>query len=71
MDGLARPIKAETGGVTITNNGSQTNYAYTTNSVVDTQYTPCACTPVGKTWKVSLPHAPGATTLYWTEYVYL
>jgi YD repeat-containing protein len=38
--------------------------------VVDTQYTPCNCTPLGKVWRVSQPHAPGAQNLKWTTYAY-
>jgi len=36
---------------------------------VDTQYAPCACSPLGKLWRVSLPYAPGVSPL-WTTYVY-
>ncbi len=62
FDGLARHLKVET--------GYNTGSTPTTVFVVDTVYTPCACTPIGKTLKVSLPHAPGAGTIYWTEFVY-
>ena len=57
MDGFGRVTKAETGhdGVTV--------------SVVDTQYAPCACSPLGKLWRVSQPHDPAAP-VYWTTYTY-
>ena len=58
-------LKVETGYQTST----APSITRTTVSVVDTLYTPCGCSPLGKTWKVSLPHAPGGT-VYWTEYVY-
>ncbi|MBI4892181.1 MAG: hypothetical protein HY821_16255, partial [Acidobacteria bacterium] len=56
-DGLGRTVKVEKGA------GS------TVVSVVDTEYGPCACSPLGKVKKVSMPYAPGAT-VYWTEYLY-
>ncbi len=40
-----------------------------TQSIVQTQYAPCACSPLGKVSAVSQPHAPGATA-YWTTYTY-
>ena len=36
---------------------------------VDTQYGPCACSPLGKMTRVSLPYAPGGTPV-WTTYTY-
>jgi YD repeat-containing protein len=56
-DGFGRPIRVETG------------YNGTTVSMVDTQYAPCACSPLGKMSKVSQPYAPGGT-VYWTTYTY-
>ena len=38
-------------------------------SVVDTEYAPCACTPMGKMWRVSQPYKPGNPVL-WTTYTY-
>ena len=35
---------------------------------MDTEYGPCACSPLGKLKRVSMPHA-GATTV-WTTYAY-
>jgi hypothetical protein len=29
---------------------------------VETEYTPCECSPLGKVWRVSQPHAPNATS---------
>ena len=57
LDGLGRAIRVETGD----SNGTQ--------SVVDTQYGSCACSPLGKVTQVSQPYAPGAT-VYWTVYVF-
>ncbi|MBK9171354.1 MAG: hypothetical protein IPM24_28405 [Bryobacterales bacterium] len=41
----------------------------TTKSIVETEYVVCACSPVGKVWRVSQPRAPGGT-VYWTTYTY-
>ena len=57
LDGLGRTIKVETGDTT------------SVQSVVETEYDSCACSPLGKLKRVSLPRAPGATA-YWTTYVY-
>jgi RHS repeat-associated protein len=54
-DGFGRPLKVEKG------NGS------TTVSVVDYEYAPCACSPIGKLKRESRPYAPGGT-VYWTTY---
>ena len=56
-DGIGRPVKLETGDA----NG--------TKSIVETQYEPCACSPVGKMKRTSLPYAPGGSPI-WTEYTY-
>lgn len=56
-DGLGRVIKEESG------DGSGTK------SIVDTEYDACACSPIGKTKRVSRPYAPGGT-VYWTTYMY-
>lgn len=61
MDGFGRTIKTEA--------GYNTGPSPTTVSVVDVKYAPCACTPIGKLWQQSLPHAPGGT-VYWTETLY-
>jgi len=61
MDGFGRTIKLETGS------GSTPGTAIV--SVVDTVYAPCGCSPLGKLWKTSMPHAPNATQ-YWTVYTY-
>jgi RHS Repeat len=47
----------------------ETGYDTTTVLITETQYAPCACSPLGKVSAVSLPHAPGAT-VYWTTYTY-
>ena len=57
FDGIGRTVKTEAG------------YGTTTESVVDTEYEPCACSPVGKVKRVSRPHSPGGT-VYWTTYTY-
>lgn len=57
-DGFGRVVKVE--------RGTGTGAAL---SVVETQYAPCACSPLGKVWRVSQPYAPGGT-VYWTTYVY-
>ena len=38
-------------------------------AAVTTQYAPCACSPLGKLWRVSQPYAPGGTPV-WTTYTY-
>ena len=57
LDGFGRTIKVETGSGT------------TTASTVDTEYAPCACSPLGKLYRVSQPYAPNGTPL-WTTYGY-
>ena len=57
LDGFGRTIKVETG------------HDSTTVSQVDTQYAACACSPLGKLWRVSQPYAPGGTPV-WTTYYY-
>jgi len=52
LDGLGRPIRVERG--TDANN---------IQSIVDTVYAPCACSPLGKIQKVSQPYAPGTSSL--------
>ena len=46
-----------------------TNYS-TMESVVDTEYVACACSPLGKLKRTSMPHAPGVSASAWTTYVY-
>jgi YD repeat-containing protein len=57
LDGFGRVIKVETG------------HDQTTVSIADTQYGPCACSPLGKLWRVSQPYAPQGTPV-WTTYTY-
>jgi RHS repeat-associated protein len=57
LDGFGRTTSVLTG------NGT------TTVSETDTQYTPCACSPLGKVSAVSMPYAPGGTPV-WTHYTY-
>ncbi len=47
----------------------QTGYGSATVSIVDTQYAPCACSPLGKLWRVSQPYPQGGTPI-WTTYAY-
>ena len=57
QDGFGRVIKVETG------------HDGTTVLVTDTEYAPCACSPLGKVSRVSRPHAPNAA-VFWTTYTY-
>jgi hypothetical protein len=58
LDGLGRAIR-------VTREDGHGNI----QSYQDTVYAPCACSPLGKIQKVSLPYAPN-TTEYWTTYTY-
>ena len=58
LDGLGRPITVLRGP-----NSS------TIQSEVDTQYAPCACSPLAKIASVSQPYAPGGSPVY-TNYFY-
>ena len=60
-DGLGRTVKVESGH----GNGGSAVVV----SVMETEYQPCGCTPMGKMKKASLPYAPGGT-VYWTTYNY-
>ena len=51
LDGLGRPIKVETGY-------NPTPTTSVVESVVETEYAPCACTPMGKMKRVSQPRKP-------------
>ena len=57
VDGFGRTTKVEKG------------HDSTTVSAVDTLYTACACSPLGKVWKVSQPYGPGDAVVY-TVYAY-
>ena len=57
QDGFGRATRVETGHDAVT------------VSQVDTQYAPCACSPLGKLWRVSQPYAPNGTPV-WTTYTY-
>ena len=57
LDGFGRTVQVQKG------NGS------TIVCTVQTQYAPCACSPLGKMSAVSQPYGPGAT-VYWTTYTY-
>jgi RHS repeat-associated protein len=57
LDGFGRTTRVQSG------------HGATVISTVDTQYAPCACSPLGKLWRVSQPYAPGATPV-WTTYTY-
>ena len=58
MDGFGRTVMVETG------------HDSTTVAVVETQYAPCACSPLGKLYRVSQPHAPGFQPIWATTYAY-
>jgi len=62
LDGFGRVTRVETGYTPIYGNQVIVNY-------VDTQYASCACSPLGKMYRVSQPYAPGATPV-WTTYTY-
>jgi YD repeat-containing protein len=57
LDGFGRVTRVVTGHESVT------------VSTVDTQYGPCACSPLGKVGRVSQPYARGATPV-WTTYSY-
>ncbi len=57
MDGFGRTVLTTTG------------YSTTTLSLVDTQYAPCGCSPLGKLSQQSQPYAPGGSDA-WTVYHY-
>ena len=59
LDGLGRVVRTES--------GDTTSYANSL-SIVDTQYGPCACSPVGKMTAVSQPYKTGDTPVYTTYY---
>ena len=56
-DGLGRTVKVESGTGDLV------------KSIVKTEYGACACSPLGKVSRVSMPYAPGGT-VYWTSYTY-
>ncbi|MFN7919436.1 MAG: RHS repeat-associated core domain-containing protein [Bryobacteraceae bacterium] len=62
QDGYGRTVKEE--------KGYTVSGVSTTESVVDTVYEPCGCTPIGKLKKVSRPYAPGGSASAWTVYNY-
>ena len=62
VDGLGRTVKVEAGY----NPSPGTSVV---ESVVDTEYAPCACTPMGKMKRVSQPYKPG-NPVVWTTYTY-
>ncbi len=59
LDGLGRTIRVERG---LSSSSIQ--------SVTDTVYAPCACSPLGKIQKVSAPYSPSAGASAWTVYAY-
>ncbi|MCA2970044.1 MAG: hypothetical protein INH43_16130 [Acidobacteriaceae bacterium] len=63
FDGFGRPLEVTT--------GHQLNGAETPVSKVKTEYTPCACSSIGKVLRVSMPYAANASPLHWTTYTYL
>jgi YD repeat-containing protein len=60
VDGFGRTIKVEHGQDS------------TAKSIVDTEYTVCACSALGKVWRVSQPYAQGLPPeqRVWTSYTY-
>ena len=57
LDGVGHPVEVQSGD----NSGVKGN--------VDSVYAPCACSPLGKLQKTSMPYAPGGTPV-WTTYTY-
>jgi RHS repeat-associated protein len=47
----------------------ETGHDSTTVSVAETEYAPCACSPLGKLYRTARPHAPGDPK-QWTTYTY-
>jgi RHS repeat-associated protein len=64
FDGFGRTAKVEKGYRDQSNGG-----VMIVVSSADTEYDACACSPVGKVKRTSMPYAPGGTK-YWTEYTY-
>ncbi len=60
FDGFGRTLEVTT--------GHQINSTETAVSKVKTQYTPCACSSIGKVLRVSMPYAANASPLHWTTY---
>ena len=62
FDGFGRTLEVTT--------GYQVNGVETPVSKVKTEYTPCACSSIGKVLRVSMPYAANASPLHWTTYDY-
>ena len=62
LDGFGRPVRTITFGTNSTGGGAADSY-------VDREYQPCACSPLGKLKRVSMPYTFGATPV-WTTYDY-
>ena len=62
FDGFGRPLEVTT--------GHQVNSTETPVSKVKTEYTPCACSSIGKVLRVAMPYAANASPLHWTTYTY-
>ena len=58
LDGFGRPIRVEKGNAT------------SAVSWEDTEYAPCACSPLGKLKRTSLPYAASGSPSAWTTYTY-
>src|SRR5258708_1033951 len=61
LDGFGRVTRVESGSGPSTSTPSQ---------VVDTQYAPCGCSPLGKLWRVSQPYSAVQNGQVWTTYAY-
>ena len=61
FDGFGRTIQTDA--------GYKSGSTSTTLSIVDTQYAPCGCSPLGKLSQQSAPYAPGGSDA-WTVYHY-
>ena len=71
LDGLGRPVREERGyyGTAWPPGGVEPTNPVT-ESVVETEYGPCACGPFGKVKRVSRPRASNDATVAWTVYAY-
>ncbi|MFN9892359.1 MAG: hypothetical protein ACK58M_03895, partial [Acidobacteriota bacterium] len=58
FDGFGRTLEVTT--------GHQINSTETAVTKVKTEYTPCACSSIGKVLRVSMPYAANASPLHWT-----
>ena len=61
LDGLGRVVKTERGHGGVQLPPGQTMKPEVTESVTETEYAPCACSPFGKPWRTSRLHTAGCS----------